>query len=343
MITRLHLPSGAYLGLTQREAQRYLLGEMIHAAATDDVDKLGFYRECSDAIMKRTGAQPSTVSSYFVPVDYMVRDLTAASASAGGYLVDAPVGFASGLFAQTLIGTLPLRPLPMNGTGALAATASVATQWLTTEATEASNAEPTFGMRAVVPKTVISTAFVSRQLALQSPGGMQFGEQQIGAKLGEAADTALVDGTGVEGQPHGLLRIAGTTSTIGTSLGWSGVRDMIAACEGYTAGGLQFVLGTTAAKLLRAREKASGNGMVLADGKIDGIPVVVSRAMPADALLLAPWPTVVMATWGALEVTVTPLASPGAFQRGAIGVRLVWTLDFVAEQPSAIGVATSIT
>lgn len=343
MITRTLLPADGYLGLKPRELVDYSLGELIQSAAVGDERRLGFYRDCSRTIEQRLGRTASTGASFYLPVDYMTRDLATGSGG-GGSLTGTQVSFASGLFGASLIGTLPLRHLPLTGDLSLGVVGSIATQWLAGEGASASHADPTFGARAASPRTVICSFYVSRQFAHQAgPGGMQFLEQQIGAKLAETADTALINGSGASGQPAGLLLYSGTTSTSGTSLAWSGIRDLIAAAEGYTVGGLSFVMGTTAAKVLRAREKATGNGMVMADGKIDGIPVIVSRACPADALVLAPWPSVVMATWGTPELTVTPLADPTAFKQGRIGVRLVWSLDFAAEQPSAIGKSTSIT
>lgn len=118
---------------------------------------------------------------------------------------------------------------------------------------------------------------------------------------------------------------------------------MLAASEGYDSGSLAFVAGVTAAKLLRSRETFSGAGAILSNGAIDGVPCHVSRACPPDALVLAPWQSVVYASWGGLEVTVSPVASGTAFGAGRIGVRLTATLDFALEQAACVAVSTSIT
>lgn len=339
--TRAHLPSESFLGLTRKEVDGFLFGELIQAAATDDLPRLRRYRGYSDAVAASAGRQTTTGWSFFIPGDVLTRDLTAANAPGGGFLTSTDVSFGSGLYGASLLGSLPMRVQPMSANAALAVTSSVATQWLSTEGTQATQADPTFGQRAMTPKTVAAAVFIGRTLSIQTD--TRFIEQELGAKLGEAVATALISGSGAAGEPTGLLTLAGTTSTAGASLAWAGVRSLISAAEGYTAGGLVFVAGVTAASLLRSREKATGSGMILADGKIDGIPLIVSRCAPADALILAPWPLVVMATWGALEVTITPLASPGAFQSGKIGVRLMWSVDFVPMHASVVGKATSIT
>ena len=342
MMTREHLPSSSFVGWTPKEASRYSLGELIDAAARSDVAKLGYYRECSREVARRTGQLESTGSSFFVPGEYLTRDLQ--TTGTGGALVSNPVNFASGLFGASLIGALPMRRLPLDGGGTLATVASTSTAWLAGEAGETNTNDPTFGQVGITAKTISTTTNISRHMnVLGGPGARAFVEQQLGEKLAESVGVALVDGTGAAGQPWGLLRIPGPLAVSGSSLAWLGVRDLIERAEGYTAGGLQFLAGVGAAKVLRAREKATGSGMVLADGKIDGVPALVTRCMPSDALLLAPWTTIVMATWGALEVTVTPLAAPGVFRTGAIGVRLMWSVDFAAELPTAIGRAVSIT
>lgn len=345
-LTRQHLPSATFLDLPRRQLERYSLSELIDAAARDDTERLRFYSEISDTIQTRVGTPTTTHRSYYVPGDYLVRDMTVASASGGGYLVDAPVaGFASGLFANSIIGALPLRVMPMQGNGSMAvSTATPTVTWLSSESAVAADAAMSFGTRSTSPKSVSVVAHVSRQLDRQTDGaGMRFVEQQLAQRMAEAVGTALCQGSGTAGEPSGLLTISGTTSASGTSLGWSGILDLLAGAEGFSTSGLTFLLGTGAAKVLRAREKASGSGMVLDGDRIGGYPVIVTRCMPTDALLVADFSRVTWATWGTLEVTVTPLASATAFRTGLIGIRLMWSMDFAADHPSIIGKAESIT
>ncbi len=334
------------IGRTAHELSRRPLEQLFEAALHGDVGTLRSWREESDALGRRMGRANEIYNSFFIPAEYLARDLTAGSGSGGGHLVATELDFASGLFGTQLIGTLDLRPMPLEGNIALATASSTAgaTSWMSNEASSVAGTDPAFAQRTGAPRTVGCYFTVSRSLSqLMGLPGWSYIANLSGAKLAEAASTALVNGSGAAGEPTGLLQVAGTTSVSGASLGWSGVRDMLAGAEGYTASGLRFVAGVTAAKLLRAREKASGSGMVMSDGRIDGVPVVVSRCMPADALLLACWPTVTMATWGTPELTITPLASPGAFQSGKIGIRLLWTVDFLADQPAAVAKAVSIT
>lgn len=333
------------LGLTPRERERWSLGDFIDATLRGDAVTLARYREGHDRIVERTGAQPNTVGGMFLPVECFGRDLTAAAANSGGYLVGTSLVYADGLFAGTLLGRLPVTPMPgMVGDVAGGSGGSVTTGWLSTEATASPDAAMTFGQRAMRPKTVGATLTLSHQLHQQlGAAGRAFVERQANLALGQAIDVALVNGSGVAGEPHGLLLIAGTTAVSGSSLGWSGIRDLIEAVEGRSVGGLAFVAGTSTSKLLRSREKFTGAGPILDGGQIDGIPCIVSRAMPVDALLLAEWPRVLVPTWGGIEVAVTTTASASAFAAGKVSVRLLASLDVAAEQPSACAMSTSIT
>jgi hypothetical protein len=334
-------PLFAMAGLTRRETEQFSLVELVREAAAETPD-ISRFREVSDEIARRIGRRPETFNSFLLPGEVLTRDLSAAANSqlVGG----TEPSFAAGLFGG-LLGKLPLATLPAVGNVTQAGAASAAVQWLSTESTQFANADPTLAGTNASPKTVGAVVFMSRQLALQTgPAGEGFVGRLLGSKLAEAVGAALINGAGAAGEPLGMMNIAGATSTSGTALGWAGLRDLLAASEGYDGAEPGFVLGATAAKLLRSREKASGSGMVFSSGTIDGIQTTVTRCCPSDALVIAPWSRVTLVSWGNPELTVTPFATPGAFQSGRIGLRLVWSLDFLPPAlASVIGKSTSIT
>lgn len=346
-LMKLHLTRDAFgpsLKLTRSQADRYSVADLVHAAIEEDVERLNFYRAISDDVQAATGTVTTTHRSFYLPPDYMTRDLTTGSGPGGGYLVATERGFVGELFNASLVGRLPLRTLPLKGNAALGAAVEVSTAWQAGESAEITHADPSFGARTLLPKTIGAVVMLSRQFHIQlGADGNRFIEQQLGRALAQAVDQAFADGSGVNGQPVGMLRVDGATSTSGTNLGWSGVRDLIASAEGHAADDLVFLLGVGAAKVLRAREKATGSGMVFTDGKIDGIPVIVSRSLPTDSLLLAPWSTVVMGTWAPIEITVSPYTSSDAFRAGKVAVRLLWQVDFVPEHVAAVARSTGIT
>lgn len=342
------LPNTAYAGLTRSQTDRFDIAELITAAATNDAGRLQFYRSISDKIEQQTGRALSTFASFYLPAEYLVRDLQAASGSAGGYLAGTAVPlFGPALKSASLIDALPLRRVAVADNAQLpVSTATPTTTWLANETSQAADAGLTFGARSATPKSISSVAWISRHLDLLQPATVRWVAADLFNALDDAAAVALVSGSGSSGQPLGLLTTSGVQSVTGTSLGWSGIRDALAHVEGYSsaAENIVFVMGVSAAKILRSREVATGSGLVLgADGRIGGYKVLISRAMPTDALLLTDWSRVSMLAWGAIELVVTPFSSASAFQRGAIGVRLIQSLDFVVDHPAAVVRSTSVT
>lgn len=174
-----------------------------------------------------------------------------------------------------------------------------------------------------------------------SPAAKVFIERWLGRAMGESLDKALIAGTGSDGQPSGAIHWTGVASTSGTSLGWTGVRAMLKNAGGYAVSDPQWVLGVTAADLLRSRETFSGAGPVLdGNNRIGGAPALISRAAPDDSAVCAPWDQVTVGQWGAMELSVNPYTD---FKAGKIKLRLLSMVDFTSDSPAAVAVSTSIT
>jgi hypothetical protein len=345
MDTNAYTIAGPVIGMTRKELDRFSLSDLVRAAAHEDVGQLSFHSGISDAVAAATGQQASATRSFFIPADVMRRDMTAGSGPTGGYLVDSPVvDFAGALHAASLTARLPMRRIPAKGNASVGAmTGTPTTTWLSGENDEAADAAPTFGTKSAVPKTISTVAWLSRQLVLQAPMSAGFVEMQRAAALAKAIDTGFVQGAGSAGEPTGLLTLAGTSATSGSSLAYSGVVAMQKATEGYSANPPHVLLGVDAAALLRQRAKISGSQPILDNGRVDNLPTFVSRAMPADAMLMFDPTLRAEIRWCALEVTITPLGSPDAFKHGAVGVRLIQSIDWITDHPSVISKSTSIT
>ena len=341
--TRDYFAPESHVGLTPRDVGKFDFAELIRAAATEDSSRLGLYRDINRAYEAK-GFMPATGGSFFIPPEKLQRDLTAGSASGGGYLVSQELSFASGLFGSSLYTALPIRRLAATGNATIVIPTSVgAATWLSTEATPTGNTDPVFGQRSATPKLISATAFLSSMMVAEAGDSPKFMQQQLGAKLAEGISTAMISGAGTLGQPLGLLNLSGTTSVSGTSLAYSSLCTLLAAIEGYQSKDIVFVLGVTAARILRQREVAAGSGAVLVDGRIAGYPAIVSRCVTDDALVVTTWSNITMCTWGPLQMTITPLGSPTAFKLGQVGVRVSWAVEFLPDAPAVIGKATSIT
>lgn len=338
-------PNGPTLGLTTKERERFSLHSLVRAMLQGDVETMREFRAISAATRAQSMAPPSDLGGELLPIDSLSRrDLTAASASGGGYLKPTELDYASALHAASVAERLPLRHMPLQGDLAMGTGLTVSTAWQSTEGTAVSHTDPDFTGGAATPKTVGCTVTASRHLWLQMvAAGRAFLEAQLARAMAVAKDTAFINGSGASGQPMGLLNASGTTSESGTSLAWSNICTLLAASDGYEVDGMSFVLGVDTAKLLRQREKAAGSGLILSGGTIDGMPAYVTRAAPADALLVFPAGRVVAAEWGALEVAMTETASAAAFAAGKVSIRLLQSVDWFAEKPALVGKSTSIT
>lgn len=329
--------------LTNKERQRYTLGNLVAAHVANDKTELAAFRELSDAVTEKTGRMTSGFGSYLLPPEVLTRDLQVTGGNSGGYLVSTDHDFASALAAASLTSRLPLRRIDLVGDLSLGIGSSVATVWVG-ESAQISHADPSFGTGAVTPRTVSAVVNFSHQLWRQTGNsGQGFVERELARALAAAVDTAFVQGSGADGEPAGLLTIANTTSESGSSIAYSNICTLLAASEGYDVDGVAFILGTTAARLLRQRAKTAGGNMVFENGRIDGVPVYVSKACPDDALVVAPFGRIIEASWGGLEVAVASTASASAFALGQVSVRLMKTINFLAEKPALIGKSTSIT
>lgn len=319
------------------------VADYIDAVARGDDRQIHRIREQSERVADRLGVQPQSGGLIFDVAGLQRRDLVAASS--GAYLVGQEQQFAGNLWSGSVIGAVPLTRLDgLVGNVTIAATSSITTGWLSDENTAAPDVAAQFGQRAMVPHTVAAIGTISHQLDKQlSPAARAHIVSQLQAAIRQAADAAVINGSGSSGEPLGIIGASGITNVSGTSLGWSGIRDMLEAVEGRDVGGLAFVAGTSTAKLLRSRERFAGAGPVLDAGRIDGTPCIVTRACPADALLLAEWPRVVVGVWGGLEVVATAKASAAAFAAGKIMIRAMLSMDVALEQPSAVARSVSIT
>jgi hypothetical protein len=341
---RNHLPPDSYLDLPRKQLDRYSLAELIGATDRGDQRTLQFYRECSDAIAERSGRHPGTISGYFIPSDYLMRDMTVAGVSGSNYIVGTQqLSFGGSLFASSITARQPLRRAALTGNGTLTVATTAATStWLSAEDAQIADAAMAFGQRSATPKTISTVALISKTMDLSAPAVASYIEQQFGAKAGQDIDTAFINGSGNSGEPLGLLIMSGTTSQSGTNLAYSGVCTMIAAAEGYS-GTPHVLLGKDTAKLLRQRAKVTSGEPIFSNGTVDGLPTIVSRAMPADAMLVFDLALLTEVRFGAMEVVVSPLATPTAFRVGAIGIRLMQSVDFLTDHAAAVVKSTSIT
>ena len=331
--------------------RKYNLNRALHALQVNEPARLAPYENaCSDRIAEEVGRSPRP-GHLFIP---MSRDMTAASGPGGGFMIQTDVG-PGDIFLQYLHAAfgriLPwLTRLSMVGNASIPSVSGTVTAgWLSTESTQLTESQIMFGIAGSTPKTVGAYCEASNTL-LKSTSA--FAQAILMRTLSRAVAAELIaklfTGTGASGQIQGLLNQAGIGVVSGTTLAYAGLLDAIKTVEDLSAlvnpESVGIVIAPDAARLLRAREKATGSGTIMTANDVAGYPAQVTKATPDGSLVFGEWSQILLLEWGILEVGSDPFGVNSAlFTKGLVGIRAIWTVDAVCLHPASFVKVTSIT
>ena len=334
------------IGLSDHEVKSYSLMRAIRALAAAkgvadfrraDIDAAGLEFEASTAIAKRYGLSPQGM---FVPIEVMrapmrqlaQRDLQVGLDTAGGYLVDTTMlGMIDLLRAKSLVLRMGATALGgLVGDVAIPKETGANTAYWLNEGGEPSESQPALGQLALVPHTVGAYTDLTRRFMKQvSLDAEAWVRGAIAKSLGQEADRVAINGSGVDGQPVGILQVTGIGPVIGaggngTAPTWA---DVIAcwrevAVDNADVGTLGFLTNVLVAAKLMTTPKEAGQATYIMDGfdaegfgKLMGaIRTGISNNVPSNlaygsgtslsALLFGNWADLVIASWGVLDLTV---------------------------------------
>ena len=351
--------SPAKIGMSKAEVKQFSLARAIKACADKDWKEAQFELDCVKEVARKMNKAPDP-QKFLVPFEVLQRpvdvsrskrDLTVGTVGDGGYLVSTDnVGFIEILRNRSVAFNLGVRRLSgLNGNVTVPRQTGAATPiWLANEASTATESKQAFTQMALTPKTVAAYTEISRLLLLQgSPSVEGIVTDDLAAVVAIAADLSVLNGSGVSGQPTGIIQTAGIGSVSGTTLAYSGVLEFqtdVAANNVIPVAGGYVTTPVVAGKMM-ARSRFSNTDTPLWvgniwDGQMAGFRGMSSNQMPADTMLFGDWQEVVVGEWGVLEVEVNPYAN---FQAGIIGVRAMYSLDVGVRRPFAFAYASSIT
>jgi HK97 family phage major capsid protein len=362
------------LGLSNGEQRRFSIVRAIIAAADGNWKDAGFEAECSREISKRLNTVPDA-KKFYIPYDVQERAIdpraissqqralnlqgaapwqtradTVASSSAGGYLVETVnVGFIELLRNRSVCYRMGAQQLSglVGNVNVPKQTAAGTAYWLSSETTQITEAEQTFGQMALTPHTVGAYTEISRLLLLQSSPGVEgIVNSDLAAVAALAIDSGGLTGTGSSGQPTGIKNASGVgTAASGdmSTIAYKGQLDYQVAVANANVvpvrGG--YVTTPTVAALLMQRTRFANTATPLWDGNLwdangalgcAGFPGMSTNQMPASAMYFGDWEKLVIAEWGVLEIEVNPYAN---FQAGIIGIRAMMTIDVGLRYPAA--------
>ena len=200
---------------------------------------------------------------------------------------------------------------------------------------EVADSKKTFSTRAANPKRCAVSVPISKQLALQSSFDVDtLILNDIYAAHAEALETAALVGTGSDGQPTGLLNVAGIGSvelgTDGAKPTWANIVDLETqiALKNADLGRLAYLTNPKVRGLLKTMLKADGvPGFIWERNEVNGYPVFASNVVPSDltkgtatskcsAILFGDWSQLWIMSWGGLDIVVDPytLKKLGAYE-----------------------------
>lgn len=360
-------PKVTAVGLSQQETRRFSRARAIEACASQNWTQAGLEAEASREIQKRLNRNPDP-NRFFVPWEIqeranrtpvehlayalMKRDLTVASAGAGGYLVETQnVGFIELLRNKSVLFNMGARRLSgLQGNVSIPKqSATGSATWLANEAATISEINQTFVQVAMSPKNVGGYTEISRQLLLQSnPAAEGIVVADLASVVALDIDLKGLNGSGASGQPTGILNTAGIGSVTGTSLDYADVIEFQTDVFGGNAltGQSGYVTTGAVAGLMKQRVKFTSTASPLwegqlAQGMMDGYRAMASNQMPSATMLFGDFDLgVVVGEWGVLEIETNPYAN---FQAGIVGVRAIASIDIAVRYPTAFSAAASIT
>jgi HK97 family phage major capsid protein len=285
------------------------------------------------------------------------RALTVGDSAQGGYLVDSPnlMYMPYPQPASQVVDLVEHMVLPFGAgnpsipTGA----SSLAPTYQGAETAQVTDSTLSTGQQASTPHTLICTVSFSRLLNLQStPAINGVVNAELSRALRAAVSAGILAGDGTNGQPHGIVGLAGIGSESGASIALSNVvtsqqtiGDANAIFDPASVG--YFASPDTAATMMQRFTSPQVEPLWRGDlftGMVAGVKGFATKSMPASTLLLGDWSTVLLVIWGGVEILVDPFQGPSGsnFKVGLITVRLAFTYDVICRYPVSFYSLTGI-
>jgi len=332
-------------GNEPRESRRFNAGRALLAQASERGLQDDYEKEICSAAAMISGRRHDPHRVLY-PFSAFARDLTVASSAAGGYLVGGdkrpPIDVMRSWSATARAGVTLVSGL-IGNPSIPQVSAAAAASWGATEAASITHDQPDLGESVMTPKRAAGVTRFSRQLMKQASALDAFIEAQLLEAVGALLDQAILAGTGVDGQPLGIINTSGVGTQSGAALSHAGTRAM--RKQVLDAGGLEeriaWVGATDVQETLGGRERFSGGGRAIWDDNgMLGRPAHATGYAPAGALIGGDWSRCMVGLWGpGFIVETNPYEN---FQSGQLSARIILECDVVLTPRAAFTVATSV-
>lgn len=346
--------------MDKKEVKQYSLLRAINAMA-NPADMAAqraaaFEFECSGALAQKMGR---SAQGFYVPFDVLAakRDLTVASATSAGNLVDTTLATGSfidmlrarmvvaGLGTQFLTGLVGDIDIPRQ-------TGTASTYWLAEQAGPTKSDQTTDKVN-MTPKTVGAKTIISRKLRQQASLDVEaMVQRDLSTALALEMERAILNGSGASNQPRGLLNVSGIGSVVGGTNGaaptWQNIVDLetAVAIANADVGSLAYVTNAKVRGKLKTTSKVSGqNGFIWDEGgtPLNGYRAAVTNIMPsnltkgtstgvASAILFGNFQDLIVGMWGGLDILVDPYTGGDA---GDLSIRVLQDIDVAVRHPES--------
>ena len=326
---------------TPRERSEFSLSRALRDASTESLNGT-LEGEMLMEASTRAG-KGYTPNAFYLPFELLQhRDLTAAGVSGSNYLVGTTTPFALDVL-RPASNILRAGAQVIQGQDSIAlprVSTPSTPYWLSNEETSITPSQGVIGALSMTPKNLATLTTVSHQLTRQTNLDA-FLRRELVNSMGTALDSAVLAGTGVNGEPLGIHATPGIDTQSGTSLDWAGLLAMLEAVTTGNASGVTFIGTPGVRTLLANRARLSGGSTpIWNDGRIESFEAVALSNAPSATLTCGDFSQIVMAVFGdGLSIEVNPGTG---FTSGKLSYRAWMTCDIAVATPSAFSVATGV-
>lgn len=332
------------IGLDEKEIQEYSFSKAMRAAITGDWSKAGFEKEASRAVEKLLGKDSR---GFYMPHEVLKREM----ATTGSNLVGTNhmgSNFIEILRNKLIISKLGGQVLTgLSGNVAIPKQTGSATAYWILEGADTTASDLTIGMLNLSPKTVSGATAYTRQMLLQSnPSIENLVMTDLAANIALAIDRAAISGTGLSGQPKGILNTTGINAVDCTTakggLNWANVVsfETKVAAGNADVNNMHYIAGAAVTGLLKTTEKSTGSAKyLLEDNEVNGYGFTRTNQVGANTMLFGDFSQIITALWGGLDIMIDPYTKAAS---GGTVIRAFQSLDIGLRYAQSFSASTNI-
>lgn len=272
------------------------------------------------------------------------RDLSASGTDTGAYIVGSkstPVADALRPWSVALQAGVEVLPnLTANITIPRTATKQAA-QWLAGEYDPLVASQPTLGQVSLTPKTCGALTTYTKLLESINPQTEAFIAAHLLRVIGATVDAAILGGSGVSGQPQGVVGTAGVGSaTVDATDPWGDVMGMVQTVAENGSDPSAIVSTPAVRKLLQGRPRFASTGTpVWIDSAIGDTKAYATSTCPTGKLIVGDFSQLVLGIWGSgVDISIDGYTD---WATGKITMRLLLSVDTALLHPASFSVAAA--